>query len=260
MKKLKLFYVLLTSVAVWAFTYQQKPVLYLIGDSTVRNNDQVQWGWGTMIKDLFDQNKISISNNAMAGRSTRTFIKEGRWHKVDSLLRPGDFVMMQFGHNEGSVPDTTKAGYRGVLKGTGDETKELTWPDGTPETVHTYGWYIRKFIRETKAKGATPIVLSMIPRNEFRDGKVLRADNDYGKWAKEVAQQEGAFYIDLNAIIADRYDQQGEDKVTQTYFTKIDHTHTSLAGAELNAAAVAQGISQLKHCRLSRYLVENSSK
>lgn len=236
----------------FAFTQHEKPTLYLIGDSTVHNTDKIQWGWGTMIKDFFEPDKINVSNNAMAGRSTRTFIKEGRWHKVDSLLKPGDFVMMQFGHNEGSIPDTTKAGYRGVLKGTGEETKELTWPNGMQETVHTYGWYIRKFIRETKAKGATPIVLSMIPRNEFRDGKVLRADNDYGKWAKEVAQQEGAFFIDLNHITADKYDQWGADSVKK--FFPGDHTHTNQAGALVNAESVVAGIKADKKNPLNKYL------
>jgi len=67
--------------------------------------------------------------------------------------------------------------------------------------VHTYGWYIKKFISDAKAKGATPIVLTMIPRNEFRDGKVRQATNDYSKWAKESAEQGGPFFIDLNAII-----------------------------------------------------------
>ena len=110
-----------------------------------------------------------------------------------ATLKPGDFVIMQFGHNEGSVPDTTRAGYRGVLKGTGEETKELTWPDSTKETVHTYGWYLRKFVRDAKSKGALAIIASMIPRNEFRDDKVLRASNDNGKWAAEIAGQENAF-------------------------------------------------------------------
>lgn len=252
MYKIRIIAVLILIGGLFAFTERQKPTLYLIGDSTVHNNDKIQWGWGTMIKDLFDPEKINVSNNAMAGRSTRTFIKEGRWNRVDSLLKPGDFVMMQFGHNEGSIPDTTKAGYRGVLKGTGEETKELTWPNGTKETVHTYGWYIRKFIRETKAKGATPIVCSMIPRNEFRDGKVLRADNDYGKWAREVAQKEGAFFIDLNHITADKYDQWGADSVKK--FFPGDHTHTNKAGALVNAESVVAGIKADPKNPLNKYL------
>ena len=239
-------------IAALAFKQPSKPVIYLIGDSTVHNNDKVQWGWGSIIGEYFDQNKISVNNQAMAGRSTRTFIKENRWHRVDSMLRPGDYVLMQFGHNEGSKPDTNKAGYRGVLKGTGEETVELTWPNGTKETVHTYGWYLRKFIRETKAKGATPIVLSMIPRNEFREGKVLRADNDYGKWAKEVAEQEKVAFINLNNISADKYDKWGANSVKK--FFPGDHTHTNQLGATVNAQSVVEGIKANKSIALNKYL------
>ena len=236
------------------FLQDKKPTLYIIGDSTVRNSNKEQWGWGTLIVDLFDTARINVSNNAMAGRSTRTFIKEGRWDKVLSGLQKGDYVMMQFGHNEGSRPDTSRAGYRGVLKGTGEDTVELTWPDGSKEVVHSYGWYIKTFIRDAKAKGATPIVLSMIPRNEFRDGKVQRASNDYGKWAKESAEQAGAFFIDLNAITADKYDEWGAEKVKQ--FFPGDHTHTNKEGAAVNAASVAEGIHQNPKIELNKYLLK----
>lgn len=236
-----------------AFVPQNKPTLHTIGDSTVRNSNKETWGWGTPIASLFDTTKIKVQNDAMAGRSTRTFLSEGRWDKVLAALKPGDFVTMQFGHNEGSAPDTTKAGRRGVLKGTGEETKELIWPDGKPETVHTYGWYIRKFIRETKAKGATPIVVSMIPRNQFKDGKVIRASNNYGKWAAEIAQQENAFFIDLNKITADKYDAWGAEKV-KTFFPG-DHTHTNLDGAKVNAESVVEGLKSLKDCPLKDYLL-----
>ncbi len=229
-----------------------KPVIYVIGDSTVRNTNAPQKGWGSCLDLFFDTSRISINNQAMAGRSTRTFIKEGRWKKVDSLLKPGDFVLMQFGHNEGSIPDTGKAGYRGVLKGTGEEVKELVWPDGTKETVHTYGWYIRKFIHDTKKKGAIPVVLSMIPRNEWKDGKVKRADKDYCLWAKEVAAQEGAYFIDLNKITADKYDLMGPEEVKK-YFPG-DHTHTNEEGASLNAASVTEGIKEQKQLQLNNYL------
>lgn len=247
-----IFILLIVAFAGLAFVNQQKPTLYLIGDSTTHNSDKETWGWGSIIPNYFNLSKINIENHAMAGRSTRTFIKEGRWNKVDSLLKPGDYVMMVFGHNEGSQPDTTKKGYRGVLKGTGEETVELTWPNGLKETGHTYGWYFRKFIRETKAKGATPMVLSMIPRNEFREGKVIRADNDYGKWAREVAQQEGAIFIDMNRLTADKYDQWGPDSVKK--FFPGDHTHTNKAGATVNAESVAEGIRADPKNPLNKYL------
>ena len=242
--------ILLTSF----FLFQkEKPTLYLIGDSTVRNTNRPQCGWGEMISEQFDTSQLNISNQAMAGRSTRTFIKEKRWEKVLSTLKKGDFVMMQFGHNEGSKPDTSKAGYRGVLKGTGDETVSLTWKDSTIETVHTYGWYLKKFVQEAKEKGAIPIICSMIPRNEFVDGKVKRAGEDYGKWAKEVAASEHVFFIDLNTITADKYDAMGSDAVKE--FFSGDHTHTNMDGAKLNAASVVDGIRSIKDLPLNQYLI-----
>ena len=235
-----------------SFILPDKPTLYLIGDSTVRNTNRPQCGWGEKIGDFFDSLQLNISNQAMAGRSTRTFIKEGRWDKVMSTIKKGDYLIIQFGHNEGSKPDTSKAGRRGVLRGTGEETVELTWPDSTKEIVHTYGWYLRKFVQDAKSKGAIPIIASMIPRNEFREGKVQRADKDFGKWAAEVARQEGVYFIDLNAITADKYDAMGPDKVKE--FFPGDHTHTNEAGAVINAASVTEGIRLLKDLALNNYL------
>jgi lysophospholipase L1-like esterase len=145
-----------------------------------------------------------------------------------------------------------------VLKGTGDDTVQLTWAANKMETVHSYGWYLRKFIAEAKAKGATPIVLSMIPRNEFREGKVLRATNDYGKWAKEVADAEGVLFIDLNGITADKYDAWGPEKV-KAYFPG-DHTHTNEEGAKVNAASVVDGIRANRKNPLNRYLLPGDTQ
>jgi rhamnogalacturonan acetylesterase len=240
--RLLLLFFVMTSFIVLS---NNKPTIYIIGDSTVRNGNRPQCGWGEMIGEFFDSTQISISNQAMAGRSTRTFIKEKRWDKVLSTLTEGDYVIMQFGHNEGSKPDTSRGGYRGVLRGTGDETVSLTWKDSSIEVVHTYGWYLKKFIKDAKSKGARPIICSMIPRNQFVDGKVKRANNDFGKWAKEVAESEGVFFIDLNAITADKYDVLGPDEVKKLFHG--DHTHTNVDGAKINAASVVQGIRNLSN-------------
>src|SRR6187431_1254174 len=115
--------ILLIAIVSIAFTeINKKPVLYIIGDSTVRNGDgsgrNGQWGWGSVIDPFFDTSKISISNQALGGRSSRTFITEGRWDKVLATLQKGDYVMMQFGHNDASpLDDTARA--RGTIKGVG---------------------------------------------------------------------------------------------------------------------------------------------
>jgi len=262
MKALKYVFVLLIAGIIGlAFTMQQKPTIYIIGDSTTHNTLPMM-GWGTALPDFFDTTQISIANHAMAGRSTRTFVKEGRWDKVTSLLKPGDYVMMVFGHNEGAKPGVTppnadakgRATGRGVLKGTGEDTVHVNWPDGTVEIVHTFGWYFRKFIRETKAKGATPIVLSMIPHNIFRDGKVPRADKNYGLWSKQVADQEGAIFIDMNNLSADKMEKWGPDSVNKIF--AADHTHTLPAGAHMNAQSVVDGIKADPKNPLNKYLLK----
>ncbi|MBE7172084.1 MAG: rhamnogalacturonan acetylesterase [Williamsia sp.] len=247
-----LFFLLLLGPSITFF--QHKPTLYIIGDSTVRNDDSTgHRGWGSHIIRYLDSSKITVSNQAMAGRSTRTFLKEGRWERVLSSVRPGDFLIMQFGHNEGSKPDTTRAGYRGVLQGVGSDSVSLVWPDGKEEIVHSYGWYLKKFVEEAKAKGATVLIASMIPRNDWKEGKVVRASNNYGKWAAEVAAQTNAWFVDLNKITADKYDAWGPEKVKPLFPT--EHTHTSPEGARINAESVAEGIQQLKGCSLSSYIV-----
>lgn len=236
-----------------------KPTLYAIGDSTVKNGrgkgDGALWGWGDQLAPFFDTARINVVNRALGGRSSRTFITEGLWDKVAASLKPGDFVIMQFGHNDGG--ELAKGSRpRASLKGNGDESKDVVVEStGKRETVHTYGWYLRKIIADAKAKGATPIVCSPIPRNVWKNGKVARSANDYGKWAGEAAKSGGAFFIDLNTLIADQYDQMGEPKA-KAFFTPADHTHTNLAGAQFNAATVVQGIKSLQDCPLKNYLKE----
>jgi rhamnogalacturonan acetylesterase len=237
----------------------EKPTLFIIGDSTVKNGSGKGagglWGWGDFMYDQLDTMKISLRNYALGGRSSRTFISEGLWDKVLAKVKPGDFVIMQFGHNDGgAINDSSRA--RGTIRGTGEETQEIdNIITKKHEVVHSFGWYIRKFVTDSKAKGATPIVCSLIPRNDWKDGKVIRATESYGKWAAEAAKTTGAFFIDLNEIIAVHYEAIGQQEVTSKFFLK-EHTHTTEAGAKLNAASVAEGLRKLNGCKLNTFLVK----
>lgn len=248
-------YKLLLTLLLLSGVQQNKPTMYLTGDSTVKNGkdngDNEQWGWGHFLADHL---KIPVVNRALGGTSSRTYQTRGLWDSVLLKLKPGDYVLIQFGHNDGGpLDDTARA--RGTIRGVGDESKEIFNPiTQRQEVVHTYGWYLSKMIREAKGKGAVPIVCSPIPRNMWKDGKVARASADYGLWAKITAEKEAALFIDLNALIADVYDREGEAKVSAAYFGTKDHTHTLEAGAKLNAEEVAAGLKSLKNVPLKRYV------
>jgi lysophospholipase L1-like esterase len=225
------------------------PTLFLVGDSTVRNGRgdgaNNQMGWGEPLVAFFDATKINVVNRAIGGRSSRTYITEGHWADVLAMLKPGDTVLFQFGHNDSGVPDEpTRA--RASLPGIGDDAVEIENPIlKRHETVHSFGWYMTKYVDETLAKSATPIVCSLIPRKTWKDGKIVRSDGSFGGWARQVAERRKVGFIDLNHIIAERYDELGEAAVEPLFGDP--HTHTSLAGAQLNAEAVVAGLKALPH-------------
>lgn len=239
--------------------HAQPVTLFLIGDSTVKNGggrgDAGQWGWGQVLQQHFDSQRLTVENRARGGRSSRTYLTEGLWQDTLDAMSPGDFLLIQFGHNDGGQKFRGNRP-RASIKGNGEQTEQgVVEATGKTETVHSYGWYLRKFIADAKAKGAAPIVLSPVPRDVWEEGRVRRATNDYGKWAREAAQQAGAYFIDLNQLVADRYEQDGQLAVHNQYFTSADHTHTSRAGAEINAECVAHGIRTLEDCKLRHYLL-----
>ena len=221
------------------------PVVFTIGDSTVKNEDSGDdgmWGWGSVLSELFDTARVTVENHAMAGRSARTFLDEGRWDKVYRSLQPGDFVLMQFGHNDGGDINTGKA--RGELHGAGPESRVFKMEaTGKNKVVYTYGWYLRKFIMDAKEKGAVPVVLSHTPRNKWTDGRIESNASSFGLWARQAAMQAGAYFIDLNAISGRKLQALGEGN-TSEYF-RNDHTHSSKAGARLNATSIAEGLRGL---------------
>jgi rhamnogalacturonan acetylesterase len=167
-------------------------------------------------------------------------------------LKKGDYVIMQFGHNDSSpLDDTARA--RGTIKGIGEESKETYNPImKKQEVVYTYGYYMRKYIRDAKAKGAIAIVCSPIPRNDWKEGKVTRSTESYQKWAKEVAEQEGAYFIDLNNLVAAKYEELGAEAVKP--FFPGDHTHTNIDGAKLNAQLVMEALKQIKPEGLKKFI------
>lgn len=262
MKTIKITAILIITVLFLNFKEKDstKPIVYLVGDSTVKNGKGDGagglWGWGDFIGQFLDTTKISVQNHALGGTSSRTFQSKGLWQAIYNKLKKGDYVIIQFGHNDdGPLNDTLRA--RGTIKGIGEETQEIdNMITQKHEIVHTYGWYIQKIVKEVKSKGAIPIICSPIPRNDWAAGKVPRNNDSYGLWTKQVAEQENGTFIELNDTMATKMEQLGEAKVTGTYFYKRDHTHTSAKGAVLSASVIINELKKSENS-LKKYILTN---
>jgi rhamnogalacturonan acetylesterase len=223
------------------------PTLFIVGDSTARN--QADLGWGDHFAPYFDTTKINIANRARAGRSSRSYYNEGLWANVLAEMKPGDFVLIQMGHNDGGGDPATDAKARSSVKGIGDDTAEFPLPKPfttgpiagqTIETVHTYGWYLRKYIADTRAKRATPILLTVTIRNIWvndADGNLhIERDMGFRDYEYQITASEQVPIIDMASVEADRLDALGPEETALLF--PIDHTHTSAEGAERNAESV----------------------
>ncbi|HEY3914278.1 MAG TPA: rhamnogalacturonan acetylesterase [Verrucomicrobiae bacterium] len=228
------------------------PTLYIAGDSTARSDAPLR-GWGSEIGAFFDPTKINIVNRAIGGRSTRTFITDGRWDKILANLKPGDFALVQFGHNDAGDYKDPKAKGRPSIHSEGDETAQALKSDlKTMETIHSFGWYMRKFANDAKAKGATPILISMVPHKDWRDGKIVRHErNTFVKWTRNAADSTGALFIDANEIITEGLERLGPEKVKPLFGDA--RTHSTPEGAKYNAAAIVVGIKALQPNPLQNY-------
>lgn len=239
-----------------------RPVVFFCGDSTMKNEDRdtpdSMWGWGSVVSSVFKKNHVTVVNAGKAGRSARTYVEEGRWERVYNALQPGDYVVIQFGHNDMGNIAGDKA--RADIDGIADSSHVYRLQkDASYKVVYTYGWYLRMMIADTREKGATPILCSMTPRNEWPDGRMERRPGSCATWAAEVASQMGTPFIDMHNLTADWLDTHAGSKEEASHYYQHDHTHTSLKGAQLNAAMFARGLRNTD-CPLRKELKRRASK
>jgi PelA/Pel-15E family pectate lyase len=244
MKNLLLFFMICYSVALVA---QQKPTLYLIGDSTMSDKKDPEknpeHGWGQMLPELMSS-EINIQNHAVNGRSTRSFIAEGRWDKVKEQLKPGDFVFMQFGHNDQKVNDPARY------------TNPFT----------QYRSNLEKFVRETREKGATPILFSSIVRRNFNENGVLvDTHGQYPLVVRMVAKDMDVPFIDLQFLTEKLEIMYGPRDSKQLHLHLepgenpyepkgvTDDTHLSKMGADLVARLALHEIAR-QELELKKYI------
>jgi lysophospholipase L1-like esterase len=217
----------------------------------------------------FDSSKINAVNAARGGRSSRTFITDGSFQNVLNQVKPGDIVLIQFGHNDVFPINDNVA--RGTLHGLGEETVEIdNVATGKHEVVHTFGWYMRRMVTDIRTKGATPILLTLTVRDRFNpdgtierlpDPKVDLADTNrftappmWSVWTADVAKSQFVPLLDVHNKIADRDDQQGR-AVAETYYnTPRDPTHRNAKGAAADAEDTLSCLRTLEGSSFDEYL------
>lgn len=213
--------------------------IHLAGDSTMAEKTaerRPETGWGEALQQYFSEEHIRIENYAKGGRSTRTFIEEGRWQSLIERVRAGDYVVIQFGHND-EVPS---------------KTDRYTPPD-------QYRANLTRFVNEVRARNATPILMTPVARRKFdRDGKAAETHVEYSAIVREVAAQEGVAFVDMDRKSQARLTQHGVEPSRKLFLHLRagehpnfpddieDNTHFSPDGAEAMAVLAIEGFIELQ--------------
>ncbi len=237
-------------VVVCAFKADHVTTIFVIGDSTAANKDlskgSPERGWAMVLQDYFDPDFVRVDNHAVNGRSSKSFIDEKRWDKVLSLIKPGDYVIIQFGHND-----------------------EKPKADRHTDPGSTFDYNLAKFVRETREKGGTPVLMNSVVRRNWlpdADKKLVLTDTHglYIVAPRDVAQRMNVHFVDANRIthqMEDSLGVEGSKKLHMNFAPgehplfpdgKEDNTHYTEYGAHMVASRLADALCK-EIPLLSRY-------
>lgn len=227
--------------------------VHTIGDSTMSDYKPAatpKRGWGMYLQVFFNQDSIEVNNRGKSGASTRTFYEtENLWPSVKRQMKAGDYLIIQFAHNDEKCKGEDVYMQNAKLRAEGKDT--LTDMRGT-EPNTTYKQYLRKFINEAREMGVKPILMSPICRAYFKDGKINEegrhnltsermnelkneGDKDYVRCMREVAEEMQVPFLDMTERTREMYESEGQEICMKRYFNCGDKTHTGQEGGMLNA-------------------------
>jgi lysophospholipase L1-like esterase len=247
---LTLFAVLLLAPA--ALAKDKQPVtIFIAGDSTAANkaeNKRPETGWGEHLQKHFDEKKVRVDNHAANGRSTKTFISEGRWQALVDKVREGDYVLIQFGHNDQSK----------------EKGERYTPPDD-------FRANLARFVAEVRAKRATPVLLTPVMRRRFnKEGVFYDVHGEYPDLTRRVAAEHKVALVDMHRMSEKVLVKYGPEE-SRKLFLQLkagenpnypngveDNTHFSPLGADIMAALAVDGFREQK-LGLTKYLKKASA-
>lgn len=212
------------------------PTVFLAGDSTVTDQPREPGAsWGQMLTRFFKPD-IAVANHAESGETLKSFLTELRLDKILSQIKAGDYLFLQFGHNDSKVG----------------------WPQTYVEPATTYRVYLKAYIAEAKRRGAIPVLVTSMQRRTFdANGKITNSHGDYPEAVRQVAKEENVALIDLHAMSTTLYEVLGPEKAPKAFSSDgKDPTHHNNYGAYELARCVVEGIKAAK-LPLAAHLLEN---
>lgn len=218
---------------------EEKITIYIAGDSTVQTYNASyapQAGWGQFLGQYFTSNVV-IENRAIAGRSSRSFVEEGRLDSILSVIKPGDYLFIQFGHNDA----------------------DISKPERYSAPYTTYKEYLRKYVDGARQKGAIPVLITPVARLNYKNNAFVNDFPDYCTAMKQVAEEKNVKLIDLMTKSLNYYNSIGYNETYKLFMVSVnntDYTHFTEKGAQQIARLVAQGVKEA-NLDIAKYLKTN---
>lgn len=240
-----------------------KRKVHTIGDSTMSEYKPMatpKRGWGMYLQAFCNADSLEVNNRGKSGASTRTFYEtENLWPSVKKQMRAGDYLIIQFAHNDEKCKGEDVYEQNAKLRAEGKDT--LTDMRGT-EPNTTYKAYLRKYVNEARALGVTPILMSPICRAYFKDGKindegkhVLSADKNYVRSMQEVAEEMNVPFLNMTENSRELFEQFGKEYCMEHYFNCGDKTHTGQEGGMVVAHLAYRLIANCPELKELHHLV-----
>jgi lysophospholipase L1-like esterase len=237
--------ILLTLLATGSCVHKDSITIYTVGDSTMASYSPDRYpltGWAQVLQQFFDEKSAIVKNHASSGRSTKSFISEGRWQAVLDSLKPGDYVLIQFGHND----------------------QKMDSPERYAAPWEEYKSNLERMVNETRSKKATAVLLSSIARRKFGENGILVPTlGEYPDVVKEVSRSMKVHFIDMHQLTTDLVNHLGDEPSKEIYLWtppdekfpngRKDDTHLSEKGAMEFAKLAISGITNLK-CALKKHI------
>jgi rhamnogalacturonan acetylesterase len=221
--------------------------IWLTGDSTTSNQskDEALVSWGEVLINYFNPFRASVRDRALSGHSIRDFVNRGRWDELMEDTRRGDILLACHGHLERAplIRDSERS--RGSLQGDSDDFEIVFDPFfQREEIVYSFGWYVRKYVADCRARGIELVLMTATPRNRWEEGRMIRGvSQHYADCCRKIADETGTKFLDAGDAIIQAFTPMGEETVSN-FYQPGQQVHTNERGAHVMAGIICKALAE----------------